>query len=349
MLLWPALVFAAPAADGQPQTNLTCIVCGKSPLVGKVWLHKAGHVCDECYQLPTRCSLCGLPARENFTRTSDGRIICQRDAKDALLSGPEAVRLFDATRAEIKRVIGEVMSLRGTNVAVSLFDIDYWNHQDGKPVAREMRRMGFSQSRREGDDFRHSVILLSGQPKTDGHGVCAHEYAHLWLNENLPEKRALEADTLEAVCEIVAYHLAVARQDAAQQDKIRDNPYTHGRIRTMIDARSKFGLHAILTWVKTGSSPTVNFEELSRMTAGYAQATQAKAPVPDTLQLKGLVITSQRRFATINGRSFEPGKEHLVPVGDKNVRVRCLEIREDAVVIRVEGSTEPQTLRLERK
>ena len=54
------------------------------------------------------------------------------------------------------------------------------NDQDGKPVAQEMRRMGFSQSLREGDEFRHSVILLSGQPKADVRSVCAHEYTHLW-------------------------------------------------------------------------------------------------------------------------------------------------------------------------
>lgn len=349
LILLLALECSWLAVPAGAQTNLTCLVCGKGSLSGKVWQHKLGYVCDECYQLPTRCSICGLPARVGFTKTSDGRIICQRDAKDALLSPEEAVRLFEGTRTEILRTVGEVMRLRSAEVTVSLFDVDYWNHQGSQPLAEEMRRTGFSQSRRSGDQFNHNVILLSGQPKADVQSVCAHEYTHLWLNENLPPGRSLEPDTLEAVCEIVAYRLAAARGDTTQQEKIRDNLYTHGRIKGMIEAESQYGLKVILDWAKTGKTATFTPEESLRPAAGYALVQQQQAPVPATLHLTGLIVAGQRRLATINGRSFEAGKERLVPVGDKHVRVRCLEIRDDGVVIRVEGSATSQTLALEHK
>ena len=82
------------------QTNLTCIICGKGPLVGKVWVHKRGHICDECYQLETRCSLCGLPVREGFAKTTDGRIICQFDLPNTVLSVEEARRIFNETHSD---------------------------------------------------------------------------------------------------------------------------------------------------------------------------------------------------------------------------------------------------------
>ena len=58
------------------ETNYFCILCGKGPLAGKIWMSKWGAVCDDCYQkYHDRCSICGLPISDGFVKTADGRFI----------------------------------------------------------------------------------------------------------------------------------------------------------------------------------------------------------------------------------------------------------------------------------
>ena len=74
ILFFFAVVFISSA-----ETNYFCIVCGKGPLTGQIWLHKWGVVCDDCYKLPDHCSICGLPIRpgDGSIQTDDGRFICK--------------------------------------------------------------------------------------------------------------------------------------------------------------------------------------------------------------------------------------------------------------------------------
>jgi hypothetical protein len=71
--------------------------------------------------------------------------------------------------------------------------------------------------------------------------------------------------------------------------------------------------------------------------------TSVKAPTV-SLTLQGISGTLERRFALINGRTFEVGEEAEVSAGKSRVHVHCLEIKEDSVTIEVEGK--PQELKL---
>jgi hypothetical protein len=76
-----------------------------------------------------------------------------------------------------------------------------------------------------------------------------------------------------------------------------------------------------------------------------AQAAPA-APVDAILVLKGIVGSANRRLAIINNETLETGETSAVRVPDGRVRLRCLEIGPDYVLIKVEGEDQPKRLEL---
>ena len=360
-LLVAALLPARGAAQyGAPPPklaalNLTCVVCAKGPLTGKIWKFRDDFVCEDCAKLETRCSLCGLPAKVGFGKTTDGRILCQHCLPGAVLKLDEARRIYDEAAAGLRELSGGALRLRSTNVSVSLFDVDYWNMRNGQPVPTEMRRMGFSQSRRLGKEFAHTVVLLSGQPRGEMAAVCAHEYAHLWINENKLDTRDIEPDTIEAVCELFAYKLVTARRDTASQERIRKNTYTHGRIDGMLAAEASTGLGVVLAWVQFGKERTLGGPAMPAVQAPRAALVPAPPPsappstppsVSQQLELTGLIGGRQPQ-AVINGVSFLKGDEFKVKLAEKTVLVKCLAIDDKAVTLRLDGAEQPITLRMD--
>jgi hypothetical protein len=71
---------------------------------------------------------------------------------------------------------------------------------------------------------------------------------------------------------------------------------------------------------------------------------EVKKQVDQTLILKGIVGSVNRRIAVINDETMESGEESSVRTPGGHVKVKCLEIAPDYVVIQVEG--EPQTRKL---
>lgn len=354
--IWTAVFLAiflagAGALPRAEEQIFTCIVCDKSPLVGKIWLHKVGHVCDDCYKLAARCSICALPAKSDFATTSDGRIICKFDRKEAVLALDEAQRIFNETRRDLKIMSGGVLVVNTPKIAVNLFDIDYWNYTEGKPLQNELRRAGFSQSRRTGDQFSHSVLLHSGHLRDETAAVCAHEFTHLWINEHRPAARVIENDTIEAICELVAYRLMANRGASNQLERIRNNTYTRGRIDTLLDTEAQFGLNAVLEWVTAGNDTKLDVRTLAGFRVGTIisalHAPSAPSPAaPATLVLRGVIGGGRSRLALINDRSFALNEEAAVRVGPGKWTIRCQEIRDDAALVSVNGSTNWITLRL---
>ena len=64
------------------------------------------------------------------------------------------------------------------------------------------------------------------------------------------------------------------------------------------------------------------------------------------LTLKGIVGSKKRRCALINNKTLVAGEKIKMTLGDKQVEIICQEIRENSVVILVEGETKPTELRL---
>jgi hypothetical protein len=83
--------------------------------------------------------------------------------------------------------------------------------------------------------------------------------------------------------------------------------------------------------------------------APVVMAAARKAAVASDLLLKGIVGSATHRLAVINNAILEVGEESPVHVPGGQVRVRCVEIGEDYVVIKVDGEARPQKLIMEKK
>jgi hypothetical protein len=72
----------------------------------------------------------------------------------------------------------------------------------------------------------------------------------------------------------------------------------------------------------------------------------AQPATPDTLKLKMISGTEQRRAATINNETFLAGEKHTILLNNKKVVVECVEIREQSALVRIAGEATPRELKL---
>jgi hypothetical protein len=331
------------------ETNYYCIVCGKGPLTGHIWLHQRGAVCDDCYKLPDRCSICGLPIRpgDGAIQTGDGRFICKFDKADAVLDVAEAQDVFTDMRREMVELYGRSFALNYPDVAVRLFDVDYWS-EAGRPDG--LHAFGFANTRKTaGGDCTHEVVLLSGRLRTEMSATAAHEYTHLWINENRPPGHVIDSDTTEAICELSGYKLMEDRKQPEQQKKILANPYTHGEILKLVEIEKEKGIGYILNWVRNGTTPNLEAESTAVTAPVWTRTmafTNTPPPLPDKLELDGLLLNGTNRRAIIGGVSFAAGEVKEVRLRTRTVEVRCREIHGSEVLIDVDAGAEPVTLKI---
>ena len=334
------------------EMNYYCVVCGKGPLTGHFWMSKWGAVCDDCYKLENHCSICGLPIRDGdgAVKTGDGRFICKFDKRDAVLDVAGAREVFADTRRELVELFGHGFALNYPDVTVSLFDVDYWS-ETGRSDG--LHKFGFASTRKTpGGDCTHEVVLLSGRLQNELATTTAHEYTHLWINENRPASHVIDSDTTEAICELSAYKLMESRSQLEQLQQILDNPYTHGEIKKLVALEKENGMGYILNWVKNGTTASLETESSALAAPLQVPAmmfTNAPAPLPDSLKLGGLILGGRGPQAIISRISFMAGETKNVKLKNRTVSVRCREIRSDEVVLDVDGLSGPVTLKIGEK
>jgi hypothetical protein len=88
------------------------------------------------------------------------------------------------------------------------------------------------------------------------------------------------------------------------------------------------------------------FPDSTRNYTGNTATKTNKAVIVSEVALKGVFFMAKRPLATINNHTFEVGEEGDVITGTGRLRIRCLEVREDSVLIEVGG--ERRELRLPR-
>jgi hypothetical protein len=344
-LLAQIFILLTTVAATAAETNYFCVVCGKGPLTGRIWMSKWGAVCDDCYRLENHCSICGLPVRpgDGCVKTGDGRYICKFDKPDAVLDSYTAREIFAAARRGLVELYGGGFALNFPDVTVNLFDVDYWSeksHNDG------LHKFGFSSTRRSPSGVcTHEVVMLSGRLRAELAATAAHEYTHLWINENIAPGRAIEPDTLEAVCELSAYTLMGAERQPEMQKKILENPYTHGKIKTLVTLAESRGVTAILDWVKTGETAGLDAPAAANWKPASA-ATGRKTQLPADLRFTGFFTLGTNDVAIINGLGFAPGERRSLRLRNGTALVDCREIRAGKVLVESNGI--PTVLELER-
>jgi hypothetical protein len=345
------LVLTALATQAE-DTNYYCVLCGKGPLTGHFWMSKWGPLCNDCYSnAENHCSICGLPITTGYAKTGDGRYICKFDLPNTIMDADDAQAVFADVRSDLLQVIGGSFALQYPEVKVSLFDVDYWSEagrDDG------LHKYGFSSTRRtKNGECTHEVVMLSGRLRSELSATSAHEYTHLWINENKPESHVLEKDTLEGICELVSYKLMESRGDTNQEKRILANPYTHGEIVKLVALEQDRGMAYILNWVKNGT--TANLEEADATEAAAAVApvrmqvvayTNVPPALPDTLRLSGLMLGGWHPQAIVDGASFQVGDRKTIKLSSGPADVRCVAIRQNEVVLKVSGVPNPITLKM---
>lgn len=349
-----------------------CDVCGE-PLTGHVFilqdkLDQTKHqVCPECALSRPRCFLCGLPTNKNSTtELPDGRVLCERDAKTAVLTTEDGLRICRETKAALDRLFSRFLSLPETNVTVSVVD---------RVNLQELFRFpgndypcpniwGYLDTKTNGSALSFEISLMSGLPLAGFKATAAHEYTHAWVRENLtPQRRAtLARDAEEGFCELIGYLLLDSLQEEAQKQLLLLNTYTRGQIHLFIEAKRRFGLNDVAEWMKFGIDDRLNADDLGRIRkvqmppARVFAAQSGPAPVPtdaapapagrSSLSLQAIFWREHAPLALINDHTFAVQDQARVRVGGTNLTLRCLDIRRDAVRVQVVGTGLEQELAL---
>lgn len=97
--------------------------------------------------------------------------------------------------------------------------------------------------------------------------------------------------------------------------------------------------------IKVGKDPF--FPKSTRRGEKEPSPTVKKTITPVAqLSLKGISGPTNRRFALINNQPLAAGESGYVRISGGQVKVHCWEIRDDSVIISVEGDVEKKELRL---
>ncbi|MSU57880.1 MAG: protein DA1 [Pedosphaera sp.] len=374
-ILLLALLLAGLTASSQPDTGRqakidNCAVCGEKieRVVYFVEDKVAGDkkaVCEKCVALTTTCYLCGLPVKEKYEELSDGRILCARDVKNVVLDDAEAQRIWQDVKGTVERQLSRFMNFSDN---VTLHPLDRVDLQAMFQVVGNdyvcPNVWGCTERETNNGHAGFKISLLRGLPPSVLKATCAHELTHTWVSENVSRarKQRMEQDSVEGFCELVAALYCESQNDQAQLGIIKSNAYTRGQFALFREAERQFGLNEIVEWMKYGVDPRLTGIDLTRVrkveipdsakdkpAAPVFAAVPVRAtppPAPETLTLKGIMWSPTRPMAMINDHTFALNEESKVRLGQSNVVVRCVAIRQDAVVIRVGGSSEPQTLTL---
>ena len=103
-------------------------------------------------------------------------------------------------------------------------------------------------------------------------------------------------------------------------------------------------LFTIPTTPKEGRDPFYPSSTLGFPNANVTRTNNTVAAAPPRMSLMGISGTREKPLAIINGRTFGKGEDQEVPSPNGKLRVKCVEIKEDSVIIDVNG--ERQELRL---
>jgi len=335
-----------------------CFVCGGNiagpfySITDQVTQEKR-HVCKDCELSYPACFVCGLPARTatpGCQQLSDGRILCARDAKTAVLQADEGVRICRDVWDRLDRLFSRFIAFPEKNVKVRIVD---------RVHLMELFRLagndmecpnvwGFTRTRPGRLQPEHEVSVLGGVPPSWFETTCAHEYTHTWVNENLTESRRknLSKDAEEGFCELVSYLFADSVNDEDSKARVLRNNYTRRQVDLFVAAESQFGFNDVIEWMKYGSDDRLDPDDPGRIRKIIAAPPsapplaiavyRAEAPAPPRkLTLKAVFWDPTRPTALINDHTFGVNEEAKVRLGATNVTLRCLAIRKDAVRIQV--------------
>jgi hypothetical protein len=369
LIIFAALFATSALADGltySPPGKDVCAICGQQ-IKGTIFLvtdkitEEKMEVCLECAKLPS-CCICGLPVKDDGVALPDGRHLCARDKRTAVLTADESKRIANEVQNRVEKMFARFTAFP-TNVDVSVLDridVDQM-FQPGGTDFESPTLFGCIKAETDGNLKRYSMRLMTGLPLAELQATTAHEFSHVWVSENVsPNRRmSLSHDAEEGFCELVAYLLMDSQSEEAQKKFILKNLYTHGQAQLFIEGNGMYGFDQILDWMQYGdtselepgrldkikdvvmprpapiadSRPIVNSDRVARHTPKPSQPKgPMAAPAPETVRIEGL-FWGKSPSAIINGHTVFPNDQFKVTIGGKALHLHCLEIRKNSVLI----------------
>ena len=305
------------------------------------------------------CFVCGLPVKKDFVKLSDGRFLCARDAKTAVLDTSEAKRICRQVEDDLDRLFSRFTDFP-TNLDVSIVDrvnlVALFKIPGNDYECPDV--LGYFQAKTNWSELRYEIHIMSALSEPEMKATCAHEYTHAWIDRNVPKERkeALDQDAQEGFCELVSYLLMDAEHEEKEKGVILKNEYTRGQIQLMLEAEKQYGFNDIADWMRYGTSQVLEGDNLGAVRD--VKMPQSKGPVanfnyvakptsePNRLILKGISWSKAQPLALINNQSFVAGESGKVRVGSTNITIRCLAIGQNSVRVKVGGTGEELELLL---
>jgi hypothetical protein len=325
-------------------------------------------ICYNCAMCPNVCSICGLPAVNDPLALPDGRFLCARDAKDAVLTDEEGLRICSEMKDALDRLFSRFMTFPDTNVDVTVVDrvnlMELFQVPGNDFACPNV--LGYTQFvTNENNEFRYSISLMSALPRAQFKAVCAHEYTHCWARENLTQARlrVLSKSAQEGFCELVAYLLMNSQNEEREKKEILANTYSRGQINLFVEAEQRFGFNEVVEWMEFGTDAALDKNDLNRIrdvqmaspnprsSTNAPSYTVVVAPRPsfESLVLESISRIQNQPLATINDRSFSVGETGKVHLGTTNILIRCLAIATNSARIQIVGAGEEQVLKLKAR
>ena len=349
----------------------TCAVCGE-PITGTAYFMTDGVtgqqelVCSNCaFNLP-RCFLCGLPIKKgDEVQLPDGRYLCARDAKTAVMDADSARGICAAVKDDLDGQFSRFTSFP-TNVDVTVIDridVDSMFNSTGHDF-ESPDLLGCIEPVTTNGEKRYHMSLMIGLPLAELKETCAHEYSHAWVGENVsPERHArIDRDSEEGFCEMMGYLLMDAQGEEAEKRRVLANFYTRGQVQVFIAAEQRYGFEDILDWMRYGVTSRLDQEHLDevrdiQIPAGTIPArpapaiplasapAQSVASQATAINLQG-IIWGGSPVAIINGHSFFLNDVNDIRLGGTNVAIRCEAIEPRRVRVQNLASGKSQELEL---
>jgi hypothetical protein len=352
-----------------------CVACQKEIRFNiYTWLDKVTRprvlLCGDCIELPDNCYLCSVPVLKHFTELSDGRVICKRDVSAVVLDDKLALQICEQVKEDLGRQFIRFIAFPETNVTVQLMD---------RVTLQEMYKVigndyscpntiGCVEAKTNAGQRFFEISILSGQPRENVMTTCVHEYAHIWIIENVPPARAkkLGKDAVEGFCELLSFLFAEQQGLTTGKSNILANHYTRGQIHLFIDAHHRYGFADVVDWMIAGDDPLLLGEDLSRLrrleVPAKPKSTNAPLPMvsvvstpnlppelPEKLVLQGIIWSKNQPMATINGQNFDLNQEVVLQLSNGLITVRCLEIHPASVVLQTNNAPEHLVLAMIKK
>jgi len=337
-----------------------CVICGK-PIADTIYLvtdevtGKDQMVCSNCLKLP-RCFICGLPVKDNGLDLPDGRHLCARDGKMAVLTADAARKTAAEVKDHLDRLFARFTSFP-TNVDVTVLDridVDQLFQPDGYDF-ESPNLLGCIEAKTNASHRQYTMRLLTGLPMVELKATAAHEFSHAWVGENVPPERRerLSRNAEEGFCELIAYLFMDSQNEEAQKKFILQNHYTRGQVDLFIAAEQRYGFDQILDWMQHGEPSELEEGHLEKIRdvkipppASVAARPAAKTntiaavsipvpvavPAPEALKLQG-ILWGNPPTAIINNHTVFANDRFRLKIGGTELILHCLEIQKKLVRI----------------